>query len=344
MSAAMTVLGEVAVDQLGPTLVHEHVLCDLDVYWNPESAPDLIDKTVTPAILGDLHEAPFAAYDNLGIRNLTESLDALRLFAAAGGGTIMDVTSHGLHRQPRALAWLSEASSVNIVAGCGYYIAGSYSPALRARTAEAIAEEIITELTEGIGDTGIRAGVIGEIGVGQWPPHPDELIGLEAVAMAQRETRRPVVVHCPAVPGSIVPLARQLADLGLDPASTVLSHLDVRLRHDLESFDEVAALGFLLGLDTFGRELYYPERRAQHPSDDQRVDLVVALVERGLEEQVFLSHDICLRHELPSNGGIGYHHLLARIVPRLAERGVAAETCERILVDNPARILTGGAV
>lgn len=341
MAGVQTVTGECGPGELGLTLVHEHLLCELSCYWNPGSAPALAGLDVAPDVVADLRSAPFAAFDNLALRSLREAAEALTLFADAGGGAVVEVSSQGIGRQPRALAWLSEQTGVTIIAGCGYYIADSHPPGMSERAVEALVDEFVRELTEGIAGTEIRAGVLGEIGVGSWPPHPDELKVLTAAARAQSIVPRAAIIHCPPVAGSVPDFARLLIELGFDPSITVLGHLDVRLRSDIDAYAEVAAMGFQLGLDTFGREAYYPERRAQHPADELRVDAVVALVERGLECQVYLSQDICFRHELGAYGGVGYHHILARILPRLEAKGVSRDQCAGLLTANPARLLAG---
>ncbi len=340
MTSVHTVRGEVPVADLGVALVHEHLLCELACYWDPDSAPELAAGPVSPATLADLRSAPFASFDNVALRNLDEAAAGLRRFAAAGGRAVLELSSQGIGRQPRALRWLAEATGVHIVAGCGYYIAASHPPGLADRGVDSITEELVRDIEEGIGDTGVRAGVIGEIGVGSWPPHPAESVVLEASARAQERTGLPVVIHSPPVPAAIGAYADHLLRLGLDPARTVLAHLDVRLRDDVAAHAALARAGFRLGLDTFGRDAYYPQRGEQHPSDDLRVAVVLGLLDQGLEEHLLLSQDICFRHELTEHGGVGYHHVLDRIVPRLVARGVPREQCDRLLTDNVARLFS----
>ncbi|WP_420114778.1 phosphotriesterase family protein [Pseudactinotalea sp.] len=334
-----TVRGRVQAADLGRTLVHEHLLIDLSCYWDPDTAPDLAGASLTPDLMADLRSAPFASFENLSLRRLDRAAAGLRRFQAAGGGAVVEVTSVGIGRQPLALRWLSEETGVHLVAGCGYYIATSHPPGLADRSVESLTSEIVGELTEGIADTGVRAGVIGEIGVGSWPPHPVEHTVLRASAAAQQLTGRAVIIHSPPDPATIEAYALELLRLGFDPARTVLSHLDVRLRADIDRFAGLAEQGFMLGLDTFGRDAFYPQWGRQQPADDVRVDAVVGLLERGLADHVFLAQDICFSHELTEHGGVGYHHVLARIVPRLLARGVTQEQCDQLLIDNLARLL-----
>jgi phosphotriesterase-related protein len=340
VTSVQTVRGAVPVAEFGVALVHEHLLCELSCYWDPASAPGLAASPVDPAARADLVSAPFASFDNLALRSLDEAAAGLRRFAAAGGRAVLELSSQGIGRQPRALRWLAEATGVHIVAGCGYYIAASHPPGLAERGVDSVTAELVRDIDDGIGDTGVRAGVIGEIGVGSWPPHPAESVVLEASARAQARTGVPVVIHSPPERTAIGDYADHLLRLGFDPARTVLAHLDVRLRDDVAAYVALARAGFRLGLDTFGRDAYYPQRGEQHPSDDLRVATVIALLAQGLEEHVLLSQDICFRHELTEQGGVGYHHVLDRIVPRLVACGVPREQCDRLLTANVARLFS----
>src|SRR5204863_7494712 len=102
----------------------------------------------------------------------------LEHFRAAGGGTVVDCTVRGLYPDPAALARLSRATGVHIVLGTGYYVARTHPAGMDDKTVEEIAGELIGDLTEGIGGTGVRAGLIGELGIGG----PTALEGVASVA------------------------------------------------------------------------------------------------------------------------------------------------------------------
>jgi phosphotriesterase-related protein len=76
----------------------------------------------------------------------------------------VDPTNRGLARDPLALARVARAIGLSIIMGSGYYVAAAHPPDMDARTADDVAREIVTDLTVGVGDTGVRAGFIGEIG------------------------------------------------------------------------------------------------------------------------------------------------------------------------------------
>ena len=88
------------------------------------------------------------------------------LFKEAGGDTVVEVSSRGLGRDVLGLKQIAESSGVNIIAGSGYYKVAGHPPDMAERSVEDVTAEIVRELESGIGDTGIRAGVIGEIATG----------------------------------------------------------------------------------------------------------------------------------------------------------------------------------
>jgi phosphotriesterase-related protein len=263
-------------------------------------------------------------------------------FRAAGGGTLVDVTTVGIAPNPLGLAEVSRRTGVHIVAGTGFYVGASYAPLVGEAPVEALADTLRRELHQGIAGTAVRAGLIGELGVGD-PPDDVEWRVLRAAGRVQGETACAVSLH-PGWGASGARTAARLAEeAGLDPRRTTLSHLDNRLREDLDAFRELGARGFYLDLDCFGRDLYYPHVDTQLPSDAERIRVLLGLLEAGLERQVLLAQDICFAHELVANGGHGYAHVLRSIRPRLRRAGVSEATLSTILIDNPRRWLAGAA-
>ena len=167
---ATTVLGPVDADELGVTLTHEHLLYDQIAYVRgPE---DVGSRESTPANpsrwnqLGALRRRAALIADNG--RNYDPYLAAreVELFKQSGGGTVVDVSSRGLGRDAAGLKQIAEVTGLNIIAGCGYYKAAGHPPDMSGRTVNDVAAELVRELEVGIGETGVRAGVIGEIATG----------------------------------------------------------------------------------------------------------------------------------------------------------------------------------
>jgi phosphotriesterase-related protein len=331
-----TVTGDVPASACGPTLAHEHLVAEILCYWDESEAPELVAASVAEQPV-DVRRAPWAVRENLLLQDLRVARSELARFADAGGRTVIEVTPHGLGRDVRALAWLSRETGVQIVAGCGYYSAISHPPGLGERRERAIAEEMSREILEGIGGTGVRAGVIGELGASD-PLDPVERRVLRAAGRAQQETGAAVVVH--TAPGTQSPfdVAKALVGAGADPAKVVISHIDERFRDDLRLFKRLAAIGCRFGLDTFGRDLYYRARGRQHPSDAVRIEAVLRIVDAGLIDHILVAQDICHRHELAACGGWGYDHILRVIRPRLEAAGLGPDEIETILERTPAEV------
>lgn len=336
-----TVLGPVPAAALGSTLMHEHVLASMASHWNEPA--DLADREISRrrldlGLLWRVRVNHNLLLDNCELLDRDLAARELELFHTAGGTTIVELSSVGLARDPEGLAELARRTAVNIVCGTGYYVAASQTTGTDDRGVEDLAGEMVHELYEGIGRSGIRAGAIGEIGVSE-PMAPFERAVLLAATKAQRTTGALLVVHPGAGTASIRAIADLLEAERADATRVVLSHADERLRGDSAALLALLRRGFTLGFDTFGREGYMPWRKRQHPSDAQRIETLVTLVAAGFGGQIVLSQDLAWKHELAAFGGQGYGHVLRNIVPRLRDSGVPEEAIHRMLVENPRRLL-----
>jgi phosphotriesterase-related protein len=334
-----TVTGAISVDAIGRTLIHEHVICDLTTYWRPQDAPEDSHRSLSLETLALVRADPFAIRHDLTLDQMDVAVEELAIHRDLGGGGVVEVTSHGIGRDVRALHAISRLSGVPIVAGCGYYIGSSRARGFEKRTVAELSDELVRELTDGVDGSAVKAGVIGEIGVGQWPMSDHERTMLRAAAHAQRETDAGMIVHPAPGTESALELVRILDRAGARMDKVVVSHLDERFRDNLALFRRVARTGVRFGFDTFGRETYYTSRQRQHPSDAQRIETVLRLWDIGLGDRIGLAQDICIRHELAAWGGPGYGHILGRIVPRMRHQGLGDAEIDAMLIDMPAAIL-----
>ena len=336
-----TVTGDIPPAQLGWTLIHEHLVCSLAKYWIPHTAPDLATVKVSLATLNKVKRHAFAVRDNLIVDDVENAIRESGEFMAAGGRTMVEVTSHGIDRDVRALEIIARRAGVQVIAGCGYYIQLTHPRGIEDRSEQSLADEMIEEISVGIAGSGIRAGVLGEIGVGTYPMHRAERKVIRAAARAQVATGAGMVLHStPGSKESVFEIVGVLERAGARMDKCVISHLEERFRDDLRSFRRIAATGAIFGFDTFGREIYYEGRRKQHPSDTQRIEMVSRLLDAGLGGHITLAQDICLKHELSAYGGQGYAHVPANIVPRMLHSGIPEAAIEQMLVGTPARVLT----
>jgi phosphotriesterase-related protein len=298
MGLVRTVLGDVEPRSLGVTSCHEHIVLGIEYSGIEEDT------------LGPEHVIP-----------------DLEVHASLGAHTIIEMTNMGLGRDASALRDISERSGLNIVCGTGYYQQSHYPSDVATSTIETMAAIMVREVTEGVDGSGVRAGVIGEIGTSPGQITVDEERVVRASARAALRTGAPVSMHTPLGDQGLAQAAI-LSGEGLPADRVAIGHLD--LRPDPDYHAALAEMGFFVQFDTFGK--------SQYLSDEDRLKSVVALVDRGFEDQILLSCDISRRRYLRKYGGWGYAHLLETIVPMLRTR-VGADAVRKILVDNPARFL-----
>lgn len=337
---AMTVLGPIPVDDLGLTLMHEHILNDCACWWNPPrpERAHLAEAEVAPGLLWELRQDPFVCRDNLGLRDEAAAVEELGLFAAEGGRTVVDPTCRGIGRSPAALARIARATGLNIVMGSGYYLASSHPPEILTLSEDDVADEIVQEAIHGI--DGVRSGLIGEIGVSS-DFMSEERKSLRGAARAQRRTGLPLMIHLPGW----FRLGHQVLDLveaeGADPRHTVLCHMNPS--HDDFAYQRsLAARGAFVEYDMIGMDYFYADQGVQCPDDEAAARGVLRLVEAGFADRVLLSGDVFLKMMLTRHGGNGYAHVPRHFLPRLVRHGLEPAAARALLTENPRRVFHDG--
>jgi phosphotriesterase-related protein len=339
---AHTVLGPVRPDQLGPTTTHEHLLIDFTLMFRlPEDTGEKLKahQPLSMENLGWVRYDPFRNRDNLEVLDEGVAVSEALLFKARGGRTIVDATTIGIGRNPGALARIARATGLNIIMGAGYYVDRAQPDGMDDRSEADLGDEMASDIVDGVGDTGVRAGIIGELGC-SWPLTGNERKVLAGAAMAQRRTGAAILIHPGRNTRAPFEILDVLAEAGADIGRVIMGHLDRTILDD-DVLLELAGRGAYLEFDLFGWETsYYSLADLDMPSDAQRIGYVKGLVEQGHAEQVVLAHDVCTKHRQSRYGGHGISHILENIVPRMRERGISAEDVNSMLVDNPARALT----
>ncbi len=332
-----TVLGSIAPEALGPTLMHEHLLVDIrpPSKRKPEDlGPPLRLDTVWAINYGTLPAARNYLLDDTEL-----AIEEVRRMVAAGGRTIVELSSGGLGPQPDALVKIAQATGAHIVMGCGHYV-DAYQPAAnRERSVDDFARDMITAARDGAWGTGVRAGIIGEIGC-QAPWTALEQRVMRGAIVAQQETGLALNVHPGRHPDQPQEVADFLRANGGAPERTVISHID-RTIFDTDRMLRLADTGCVLEFDLFGQESsYYPLADIDMPNDAVRLRAIRALIERGHLARVVISHDICYQTRLVAYGGHGYAHIFSNVVPMMRRRAFSDAEIGAILVDNPRRLLT----
>ncbi|MDQ3690081.1 MAG: hypothetical protein M3406_08625, partial [Chloroflexota bacterium] len=189
----------------------------------------------------------------------------------------------------------------------------------------------------GIGATGIRAGILGEIGTSD-PVRPEEIRVLRTVAAAARETGLAISVHLHPWGHEGPAVLRVLEDAGAPSERVVVGHLTTAIDRP----DELRAMadrGAVLGFDLFGFDHSLLGLGRWPPSDRDVAATIVGLVEDGYGDRIVLGQDVGVRTRLRRWGGWGYAHLLAHVMPLLRELGTTEATLQAMLVTTPARLL-----
>lgn len=342
----MTVLGPIAPEEAGITSTHDHVLVSMECYWTPPtevSKRTLYERPVDMSVLGYLRRNPLGIKDNMGLYDLDTSIDELLRYKEVGGGTLVDLTLPDIGRDPGALQIAARMTGLHIVAGCGHYISIAHPPSLRDESVEDVAERMLGEIENGIGDSGVRPGIIGEIGTTE-PLHPDEEKVLRAAARVQQASGLAISLHLDPAAGKGLEILEILESEGADPGRVVMGHLDATIDDTLDYHRALAEQGCYVQYDAVGSESYWPGLAGGSsfwlPADSARARAVATAFERGYGDRIVLGHDVCKKMDLVRYGGFGYAHIVRHFVPNLRETGLGQEEIDQVLVTNPTRLLT----
>ena len=334
-----TVLGDIRKEDLGIASAHEHVSSDLRPLVSPTDNPDFYRPLVAERRY-QVNEDPYNVLDN-ALVNPSAALEDLKIFKKFGGNAIVEVTTDDFGRNPTELKRLSENSGVQIIMGCGHYVDASISAESRAKSVDALAEEIIWDIEIGVRGSGIKSGVIGEIGTSMEITET-EWKNIRAAAIACTETGAAIHFHTALWGRNGNAIIKETSCFGVNPEKVCIDHIDVDLRMDyvLELLDKGAYVEF----DNIGKEFYVPKNNGgllcgRFAYDLERAEFIAELVKKGFADKILLSNDICLKNMLIPYGGNGYAHLLRHFVPMLYDVGISAADVEKMIKRNPAEFL-----
>lgn len=318
----MSVTGPVDEADLGRVLVHEHIVIGMPGQeLDPSYAPEI----------GEI---------------VARAVDQLQKLRDLGVGAIVDPCPIELGRDPELYARVSEESGVKIIFATGFYMESMGIPHYwRARDAEEIAEFYLSEISNGVGSTGLRPGVIkAATGLDASPMERRVLAG---AAIAQREGGVAIITHTENSRHGDVQQSI-FAENGADPSRIMIGHQD-----EHKSAAPIAALaanGTFVGIDRVGMEGL--------ATDDHRADMVAELIRGGHRDRVCLSQDcVCntkaARVPFALSTGVKITveqflgnmkpmtHVLTAFADKLRDRGVSEADLDVIFRDNPRRLLTG---
>ena len=299
----MTVRGPIEFEDLGFTLTHEHLMTNTLLEYRGNG---------------------FMMDEDLAV-------DELTMFKAAGGGTLVELTTMEMGRDPRALERISERSGVHVIMSTGHYRDPYLDRAWFDRTSvDEIADEMVRDATVGVGDTGVRCGIIGEIGADQWYISAAEERSLRAAARASIRTGLTISTHACRWP--VGPLQLDILEAeGVSPERVIISHVDT-----------VPNPGYAVGLarrgcwvefDGFGTDGEYDTARA--------IETMREVADAGYFDRIVMSQDVFLRSHLHAFGGNGYDFVARELPARLRAAGFSDDEFTTLTVMHPRRALSG---
>ncbi len=343
LGSVQTVLGLVPPEELGTTLMHEHILSDLSQIAAPPSEAserELFYQPLSHSNVGLVRFYSRPNADSMRLSDIPTAIEELNLYRQYGGSSVVEVSSLGLGRDPVGLARISRATGVHIIMGSSYYVDAAHPPDMDSRSETEIADEILQDVVNGVGSSDIRSGIIGEVGC-SWPLTSNERKVLRASAKAQRQTGAAITIHPGRDERSPEEVLEVLEKAGGNLQRTIIGHLE-RTVFEWSRLRDIANRGCYLQWDHFAYERsYFPNNpRVDLPSDAGRMELIARMIGEGFGEKILISHDVASKDKLLKYGGHGYFYILLHILPRMRARGFTEENIHRILVRNPAEALS----
>ena len=334
-----TVLGIIDADDLGVTLPHEHLLHDgSSSLVEPTDATEkrLVHQPITLENLYwvKVHQFSIKHLDNLKMMDEKLLIKEVLLYKRAGGDTIVALDNN---RDPLGLVRIAQATGLNIVTS------SVCTPDLATKTEEELTEAIVRDIMVGVDNTGVRAGIIGEV----WCSTPltdNERKDLRASAAAQRRTGAALNIHPSHEEDLVMEIIKILGNAGADLSHTVIDHMDY-FCFSQATCRRIADTGCYIEFDIFGHFIPVPSpflregRLVGRRSEVDRINQIKDLIDEGYLSHILISNDVSCKHRLVTYGGAGYAHILRNVVPWMRRGGISDEQIHTMMVENPKRYL-----
>ena len=327
MPTVETVTGPIDTDDLGLTLIHEHMVTRDEAVafqW-----PHLGPTAPSP----DNPEPPDF---------LSPALDCARRVLAHGVKTVCEPTAMFIGRDVSLSGQVAEETGLQLVACTGIYTYDHLPPFFLARDADAIAELFVHDIEVGIQGTEIKAAFLkcaaDEPGI---TPNIEKIH--RAVARASLRTGTPIMAHSRPASATGPAQVDIFEEEGVDLGMVQIAHTGDS--DDLDYIERLLDRGVWIGMDRFGLDIFLPM--------EKRIPTVAALLERGYADRMFLSQDYCatldwypveVMRQMDEAGlarGWSMTLIFEEVIPALRERGMTDEQLDTMLVENPKRWLAG---
>lgn len=320
MNTVETVKGPVGVDDLGVTLMHEHLF------------------TIGTEIRQNYPDYPNPWDEEERVADAVAKLEAIK---ARGVTTIVDPTVIGLGRYIPRVQRINDLVDVNIIVATGVY---TYYEApvqfhftgpgrLIPTETDPMTDLFVGDIRNGIADTGVKAGLL-KCAIDEYHLTPDVERVMRAVAQAHVETGTPITVHTHAADKTGLIALDVFRSEGVDLTKVVVGHSGDTT--DLDYLKELADTGAVLGMDRFGIDVFSPF--------EDRVNTVAGMVKAGYTDSMVLSHDASCYSDFFDKAAVTamlpnwhFNHIHDDVLPALRERGVSDEQIDTMLITNPRR-------
>jgi phosphotriesterase-related protein len=315
MATVESTRGPVDLDELGLTLIHEHF-----------RATDEAMRFQFPHLYDEDAEWEAAINDATAVKG-------------HGVRTVVEPSAMFLHRDARFSKRVADESGLNVILATGVYTYDHLPQPLMSRNEDQIAEIYVHEIENDIQGTGIKAAFIkcaaDEAGV---TPNVEKMH--RAAARASKQTGRPIMAHSRPASGTGIEQMRVLTEEGVDPAKVQIAHTGDT--DDLDYIERLLDTGCWIGMDRYGLDIFLPT--------EQRQQTVLALLEKGHADRMFLSQDWCstldwftaeaeeqIKPQAAPKWSMAF--LFEEVIPELKERGMTDEQLDQMMVENPKRWL-----
>jgi phosphotriesterase-related protein len=327
MATVETVTGTIDAEELGTTLVHEHLIYrdEAVATWWPHVR--VLVPVDPPRDCGP--EELFGV-----------AVESARAVVERGVKTICEPTGMFGGRDVGFSRRVAEETGLQVVPCTGIYTYDHLPPFFVTRDADAMADLFVHDIERGIQDTGIKAAFLkcaaDEPGVSENVEKVHR-----AVARASVRTGAPIMAHSRPASGTGPEQVEIFEQEGVDLSKVQIAHTGDT--DDLDYIERLLEKGVYIGMDRYGLELYLPIER--------RNATVIALLERGYADRMFLSQDYCATidwypveaaEQLLAGGAVkGWSMTLVfdEVIPALREAGMADDQLQTMMVENPRRWL-----
>jgi len=326
VATVATVTGPIHADELGTTLIHEHMVIRdeaVAVQW-----PHVRPTAPNP----DNPEPPDF---------LSPALDCARAVLGHGVKTVCEPTAMFIGRDVGLSRRVAEETGLQLVACTGIYTYDHLPPFFLSRNPDAIADLFVHDIEVGIQGTDIKAAFLkcaaDEPGI---TPNIEKVH--RAVARASVRTGTPIMAHSRPASGTGPKQIDLFEEEGVDLAKVQMAHTGDSA--DLDYIQRLLDRGVWIGMDRFGLDIFLPM--------EERLATATALLERGYADRMFLSQDynatldwypVEVMEQMQAVGAArGWSMTLVfdEVIPALRERGMTDDQLETMLVENPKRWLT----